>query len=163
MYIFGFEKYAKKIGVTIGRNCRIYTTKFGSEPWLIEIGNNVTITSNVVLLTHDGATWLIRDNLGRRYSYGKIIIKDNVFVGINSIIMPGVTIENNVIIAAGSVVTKSIHYGTVVAGNPAKVIGKYSDYYDKVQLFVSEYDFKKYKSFKKATEHFSKDSNKKYL
>lgn len=121
-------EYAKYLGVQVGVNCRIYSYKFGTEPWLIEIGNNVTITSGVVFLTHDGSTWLFRDKKGRRFLYRRIIVGNNVFIGINSIIMPGVIIEDNVVIAAGSVVTKSIPSGKVVGGNPARIIGEFIDY-----------------------------------
>ena len=62
----GCEGYAKKIGVKIGKNCRIYISQFGTEPFLIEIGNNVTITSGVKIITHDGSTWLINDEILRR-------------------------------------------------------------------------------------------------
>lgn len=123
-------EYAKFLGVQIGKNCRIYSYRFGSEPWLIQIGSNVTITSGVVLLTHDGSTWLVRDKKGRRYLYRKIVIGDNVFIGINSIILPGVRIDGNAIIAAGSVVTKSVPFGKVVAGNPARIIGDYNSFFE---------------------------------
>ena len=120
--------YARYKGVIVGKACRIYTKRFGSEPWMITIGDNVTVTSGCVLLTHDGSTWLIRDKHGRRYLYKRIVIKNNVFIGVDSIIMPGVIIEDNVIVAAGSVVTKSIPSGVIVAGNPAKIIGDYKKY-----------------------------------
>lgn len=124
--------YARKVGVKVGDHCRIYTRSFGSEPWLIEIGNKVTITSNVVLLTHDGSTWLFGDNKGRRYLYKRVIIGNNVFIGVNSIIMPGVKIDDNVIVAAGSIVTKSVPSGVIVAGNPAKIIGDYYSYQNEI-------------------------------
>ncbi len=54
--------------------------------------------------------------------FGRIIIKDNVFIGLNSIILPGVTIGTNVVIGAGSIVTRSIPDNTIVAGNPARKI-----------------------------------------
>ena len=161
--LFGRERYARKIGVTIGDDCRIYTRNFGSEPWLIEIGDRVTITAGVTLLTHDGATWLIRDKKGRRYSYGKVKIGSNVFVGINSIIMPGVIIGNKVIVAAGSVVTKSIPSGVIVAGNPAKIIGEFEQYESKVISYYSERDFSKHRSFKTATHQFSGNNIKNML
>lgn len=133
--------YAKFLGVKVGHGCRIYTFRLGSEPFLIEIGNHVTITSGVRILTHDGSTWLMRDEKGRRFLYKKVIIKNNVFIGVNSIIMPGVIIEDNVIVGAGSVVTKSIPTGYVVAGNPAKIIGKFDDLKNKVLAeYVSEKD-----------------------
>ena len=122
---------ARYLGVSVGKRCRIYIRNFGSEPFLISIGDNVTITNGVKLLTHDGATWLIRDEKGRRYNYGSITIGNNVFIGANSILMPGVSVADNVIVAAGSVVTKSIPTNTIVGGNPAKKIGSFQDYRDK--------------------------------
>ena len=64
---------ARRKGVKVGTNCRIYTTAFGSEPWLIEIGNKVTVTAGVRILTHDGSTWLFNDDIGRRFLYKKTI------------------------------------------------------------------------------------------
>jgi Acetyltransferase (isoleucine patch superfamily) len=127
LFVKGGVRSARYIGVTVGENCRIYTTHFGTEPFLITIGNDVTVTSNVSFITHDGSTWLMRDEKGRRYKYAPISIGNNVFVGTGSIIMPGVKIEDNVIIAAGSIVTKSIPCGVVVAGVPAKIINSYDD------------------------------------
>jgi len=86
------------------------------------------VTAGVVFLTHDGSLWLIRDENGRRHRYAPIEIGDDVFVGINSILLPGVRIGNRVIIAAGSVVTKSIPDGVVVAGNPARIIKQYDEF-----------------------------------
>jgi acetyltransferase-like isoleucine patch superfamily enzyme len=130
-FLKGGVVYARRIGVTVGNECRIYTRNFGSEPFLITIGNNVTITGEVTFVTHDGSGILFKDQKGRRFLYAPIVIGDNVFVGIRSIILPGVRIGNNVIVAAGSVVTKSIPDGVIVAGVPAKVIGDFSDLKDK--------------------------------
>jgi acetyltransferase-like isoleucine patch superfamily enzyme len=124
----GGTRAARFLGVRVGCNCRIFSRHFGSEPWLISIGNRVTVTSGVQFLTHDGSTWLVRDDKGRRYRYAKIEIGNDVFVGINSIIMPGVRIGNKIIIGAGSVVTKSVPDGFIVAGNPAKIIGRFEEY-----------------------------------
>ncbi|XOD68502.1 MAG: acyltransferase [Flavobacteriales bacterium AspAUS03] len=120
-------KYARLLGVKIGENCRVFDCKFGSEPFLIEVGNNVTITG-VSFLTHDGSTWLFKDDKGRRYLYRKIKIGNNVFIGVNSTLLPGVNIEDDVIVAAGSVVTKSVPKGNIVAGNPAKIIKSFYEY-----------------------------------
>lgn len=148
LYVKGGVSYAKYMGVKIGNNCRIYTTYFGSEPFLITIGSNVTITSGVKFLTHDGSTWLMRDQKGRRFYYAPITIGDNVFIGVNSIIMPGVKIEDRVIVAAGSVVTKSIPQGTIVAGVPAKVIGVYNDIEKRMlESYISEKDFNKTENY----------------
>jgi protein capG len=60
--------------------------------------------------------------------FGKITIGDWVYIGNNSLIMPGVTIDNNVLVASGSVVTKSVPAGVVVAGNPARIICTMEEY-----------------------------------
>ena len=156
--------HARKRGAKIGANCRIYTRSFGSEPCLIEIGNKVTVTSGVVLLTHDGSTWLFNDDKGRRFLYKKTIIKNNVFIGTNSIIMPGVVIEDNVIVAAGSIVTKSVPSGVIIGGNPAKIIGDYDTYKAKVfSSYVSELDIDDAKTYKKRILEIVDESIKPYL
>ncbi len=119
------DDYAKYKGVKVGTNCRIITKLFGTEPWLITIGNNSAVARGVMFLTHDGSTWLIQDEKGRRYSYHPIEIGNQVMIGVNCIIMPGVKIEDNVIVAAGSVVTKSVPKNSIVGGNPAKIIGDF--------------------------------------
>jgi acetyltransferase-like isoleucine patch superfamily enzyme len=124
----GGVAYARSLGVKVGNDCRIYIHEFGSEPFLVEIGNKVTITSGVKIITHDGSTWLMNDEKGRRFLYKKVKIGNNVFIGLNSIILPGVVIEDNVIVAAGSIVTKSIPSGSIVGGNPAKIIGHFNDF-----------------------------------
>jgi acetyltransferase-like isoleucine patch superfamily enzyme len=116
-------KYARYLGVKIGTNCRIYIDDWGTEPDLISIGNNVTITKDVMLLTHDGSYILYRDKSNNRlYSFANIDIGNNIFIGVKSIIMPGVSICDNVIIGAGSIVTKSIIKSGVYVGTPAKYI-----------------------------------------
>ncbi len=125
--------YARKLGVKIGENCRIYISSWGTEPDMVEVGNNVTITSEVVILTHDGSTCLVKDDNGDRYyKYAPVKIGDNVFIGYRSIILPGVEIGSNVVVAAGSIVTKSIPNNSVVAGNPAKVIKSFDAYKEKI-------------------------------
>ena len=134
-------EYLRYLGVKVGDNCRIYTREFGSEPWLVTIGNKVTITAGCKLVTHDGSTWLMEDDKGRRYLYKRVVIGNNVFIGLNSIILAGVNIGDNVVIAAGSVVTKTVPSGKIVGGNPAKIIGNFKDYKAKVlQNYISHGD-----------------------
>lgn len=118
----------------IGENCEIYPqVSFGSEPYLIEIGNNVRISKGVCITTHDGGVWVLR-NLGMAEGadlFGKVIIGNNVHVGLNCIIMPGVTIGHNVIIGAGSIVTKDVESNSVVVGVPARKIKTVNEYYKK--------------------------------
>ncbi|MBT8315753.1 MAG: acyltransferase [Maribacter sp.] len=163
-YLRGGVVYARFIGVQVGKGCRIYTRNFGSEPFLISIGDNVTLTLGVQMITHDGSAWLVRDKKGRRYLYQRIVIGNNVFVGANSIIMPGVKIENKVIVAAGSVVTKSIPKGSVVAGIPARIIGSYSEIYDKMkEEYISDIDLDPNKPYKARVLEVTSNSYKKFL
>ena len=156
--------YARFKGVQVGDDCRIYTHKFGSEPWMITIGNKVTITAGVTLLTHDGSTWLMNDDKGRRYLFKRVIIGNNVFIGVNSIIMPGVKIDDNVIVAAGSVVTKSIPTGVIVAGNPAKIIGDYVEYRKGVlENYISDVDMDFSLEYKNRIVKVIDNSFKKYM
>lgn len=129
----GGSAAARFLGVKVGDDCRIFTKSFGSEPWLVEIGSRVTVTSGVLFVTHDGAGWLVRDDLGRRFRYARIAIGNNVFIGVNSILLPGVRVGDRVVIAAGSVVTKSVPSGFVVAGNPASVIMSYDEFAARVK------------------------------
>jgi acetyltransferase-like isoleucine patch superfamily enzyme len=126
--------YLRRIGARIGTNCSIYSNvSFGSEPWLIEIGENVTLSMGVVLLTHDGASRLFRARTpgmhpvyGNRF--GVVRILENSFVGVNTIVMPGVTIGPNAVVGAGSVVTHDVPPGCVAVGNPAKVLRSLEEY-----------------------------------
>lgn len=124
------EKYAKKIGVKIGENCRIGMPNWGSEPYLISIGNHVTISCDVIFLTHDGATWCFREREEYKgvNKYGRVCIGDNCFIGCRSTIMPGVIMGNNSVLGAHSLLTKSIPAGEVWAGVPAHYLMTIDEY-----------------------------------
>lgn len=124
------EKFAKKLGVKIGKNCYISTKGFPSEGYLIEIGDYVRIAGGTSFYTH-GGLWSIR-HYYKDYTiehFGKIKIGNYTSIGANCMIMPGITIGNNCIVGGGSVVTKSVPDGCMVAGNPAKFIGYTKDFY----------------------------------
>lgn len=125
--------YRNYLGVKIGSNVR-FTGKpdWGSEPYLIEIGNNVTITQDVTFITHDGSVGLFRKEYPGINVLGRIKIGNNVFIGARSTILQGVYIGNNVVIAAGSVVAKSIPDDVVIGGVPARVIKSIDEYKNKV-------------------------------
>lgn len=139
--------YLNKNNVTFGSDTMVYNTKFSysSQGDRFYIGNNCTITG-ATFLGHDASPTLfvpklrLKENLwepGSRVSFSKpITIGNNVFVGYGSIIMPGVTIEDNCVIAAGSVVTKDVKSGSVVGGNPAKFIKSIDDYIEKYEEIV---------------------------
>lgn len=122
-----FEKY---LGVKIGKNSRFTGKKisFGSEPYLISIGDNVTITQGVKFQTHDGGVALFRNEYPGLNVFGQIRIGNNVFIGEDSMIMYGVTVGDNVVIGARSVVTKDVPSNSVVAGVPARIIKTLEEY-----------------------------------
>lgn len=128
------EDYVR-LGMKIGYNCSIQPgVVFDySHCWLIKIGNNVTIAPNAYLLAHDAST----KRLNGFTKVGSINIKDNVFIGARAIIMPGVTIGENSIVAAGSIVTKSVPDGCVVGGNPAKFITDTKSYKERNEGLLS--------------------------
>ena len=99
---------------------------------MLEIGNNVTISTNVKFVTHDNSAKLIFGDRGDLF--GKIKIGDNCFVGENSILLYGVELGNNIIVAAGSVVTRSFdEENIIIGGNPAKKISTWDKYQEKYQ------------------------------
>lgn len=124
----------KKNGMIIGKDCSINTWDFYSECYLIEIGNHVQITSGVKIFTHGGG-WVMRNEIPNYDSFGRVKIGDNVYIGNNAMIMLGITIGNNVVIAAGSVVTKNVPDNVVIAGNPARIVKSYQEYFDKYKRY----------------------------
>lgn len=120
----------RKMGMKIGKRCNICCNIATTQPFLIEMGDNVTIAGDVLLLTHDNS---ISKPLPHTTDlFGKIVIGNNVFIGTRSLIMPGVYLADNVIVAAGSVVTKSFHMGgAIIGGNPAKIIGTVDKFVEK--------------------------------
>ena len=128
-------KYLRDAGAKIGNNCNIGSVSiFGTEPYLVEVGNNVYFSATPNLFTHDGGTMQLcyMGLTDKKYdNFGKIKIGDNCFIGAGSIILKNVTIGDNCIIGAGAVVSRSIPAGHVAAGVPAKVICTVEEYYEK--------------------------------
>ena len=134
-----YIKYLKSLGMKIGDHTKIYFPRNiiidEQKPWLIEIGSNVQITDGVRILTH-GYDWAV---LKVKYgvvlgSSGKVKIGNNVFIGVNSTILKGVTIGDNVIIGANSLVNKDCIESGVYAGNPIKFIMTLEEYKNKREL-----------------------------
>lgn len=124
------KDYARHIGVKIGKDTLISTRNWSTEPYLITIGDHVQVTQDAYFHTHGGGN-LFRRNIPDYDSFGKIVIKDWAYIGSGAHIMPGVTIGEAAIVAAGAVVTKSVPDGMVVGGNPAKVIGTTEEYLER--------------------------------
>ena len=102
------------LGTDIGKNTDFSAKTDVYFPELVSIGENCIIAGEAKLLAHEF--------LQGEYRKGKIEIKDNVVIGQDSLILPGVKIGENAIVGAGSVVTKDVEANTVVAGNPARKI-----------------------------------------
>lgn len=128
--------YARSIGVRMGENVHFYgmpSGMFGTEPWLITLGENVHITAGVTFVTHDGGTLILRKEVPDLEWTAPITIGNDVYIGIRTIVLPGVSIGNRCIIGAGSVVTKSIPDNSVAAGVPARVIKTTDEYLENMK------------------------------
>ena len=133
-HFLSFEQQARKAGVIIGKGNQFLSNFWSSEPYLVEIGDNCQITAGVKIFTHGGAK-VARVKDPNFDCFGKVKIGSNVYIGTNSLIMPGVSVGDNVLIAAGSVVTHSVPDNVVIGGNPAHIICTFDDYYQNNQKY----------------------------
>lgn len=117
----------------MGENVHFQPRKLPADPKYIKLHNNIKVASDVTFITHDIIHSMFNDMADKecdvtfKSHLGCIEVMDNVFIGSGTIIMPDVRIGPNAIVAAGSVVTKDVPVGSVVAGIPAKVIGTFDD------------------------------------
>ncbi len=127
--------YYRKQGMVIGKNPRIFSDISTPEAYLVEIGDNVTISNGVQLITHDASIAKALD--GVTDVFGRIKIGNNCFIGAKSIILYGCTLADNTIVGAGSVVTRSVtECGKVIGGNPARVICDVETFVNKSKEFA---------------------------
>ena len=122
-----YEIYLKKMGVQIGKNFKIYTpteTVIDTQnPYMLRIGDDVSLTGPVTIMTHDYSWKVFKVMDGRILGNQQpVIIGNNVFIGWGATILAGSKIGNNVIIGAKSLVTSDCESNSVYAGNPAKRI-----------------------------------------
>lgn len=108
-------------GLVVGKNFNMQNEVLidRNHCWHITIGDDVTLAPRVYILAHDAST---KRQLGYT-KIGKVRIGHRVFVGAASVILPGVTIGDDVIIGVGTVVTGDIPDGSLAVGVPAKVVG----------------------------------------
>lgn len=131
-----YIKWLRSKGILIGENCvfrypksiRIDVTR----PSLITIGNNVDMNMNFQILTHDWGSFVFREVYHDFVnSSGHVTIGSNIYFGTNVVVLKGVTIGDNCIIGACSLVTKDIPSNSVAAGVPCRVICSLDEYYEK--------------------------------
>lgn len=130
-----YLNFLRRKGVHIGKGTYAFSNNIyidSQRPWMISIGDYCKITHGVIILQHDYSRSVLRR------IYGDIIgeslptnIGNNVFIGMNSIILMGSHIGNNVIIGAGSLVKGNIPDNVVVAGSPARIVCTIEEYYEK--------------------------------
>lgn len=137
LWIFGRRVYMASRVWYLGRDGVIFT---GSPHFIhptarldplggVRIGDGVTISAEVFVLTHDYAITKGLCAAGQRVERGvavfdSVIIGANCFLGLRCILLPGTVLGNNVIVGAGSVVRGTIPDNSVVVGNPAKVVAQ---------------------------------------
>lgn len=122
--------YFRREGMRVGKNCHIYSNIATSESYLIHIGDNVTISNGVQLITHDNSICKVLPEFTD--TFGFINIGRNSFIGAKTVILPGVNLPDHTIVGSGSVVTKSFtEQRIIIAGNPAKKISTWDQYEQK--------------------------------
>ncbi len=137
---FGYRTRIKVLidgGLIIGQNVTIGRSVIidNGYPFLIRIGDNCSICEEVHLLAHDATAYKF---VGGHTRLGKVEIKDNCFIGEKVIVLPGVTIGPNALVAAGSVVIRDVPPNSCVAGQPARVYYKFDQMIEQHKQRVME-------------------------
>lgn len=126
-------------GIRIGRRVQIVQGCFleESRPWLITIEDDVRISAGATIITHDmvysNMDWTIP------YRYGEVVLKARCIIGPRSVILPGVTVGEGALVAAGAVVVKDVPPRTVVAGPAATHLMNLDDGLVRARRRVEEY------------------------
>ncbi len=123
---------------SIGSNVYYYSRIFPSDPKLLKIGDNVVVCTDVRFVTHDRVDILLCGLFEEKYTkyYEPIDVGNNVFIGSDTVILPGVKIGDNNIIGAGTVVTKDLPTGNIWGGVPARRIGSFKEFVNKRRMNV---------------------------
>ena len=153
---------AIKKGLRLGKSVDLVSIpNFGSEPYLVSIGDNTTISFDCAFVTHDAATRVIRnlpDGDRKTGLYGPIVVGKNCFIGCRTTILANVHIGDNSIIGAGSLVNRDIPANVVAAGNPCKIICSLEEYRAKHKedfMYINHLSYNEKKRY--LLELFSKD------
>lgn len=160
-----YISYLRKLGATIGNNTKFLSPRKSfideNRAAYITIGDNCVICQGVTILAHDYSWSVLMKSHNKIYPSGggPVQIGNNVFLGVNEIVLRNVSLGDNVIVAAGSVVTRSFGSNLVIGGNPAKVIYTLDEYCEKRRRsFIEEarqnaiFIYKKYERYPKESE-----------
>lgn len=165
MYLYN-RLLKEEVSVRYKHGVRFYSNTHIDSliPQFVEIGENFISAPGSLITAHDASTFLF----SKKYRIEKVIIGNNVFLGANSIVLPGVTIGNNVIIGAGAIITKDIPSNSVYAGNPAKFICTIDEYINKCENRNVLYDvpdnfLNTFNSGKRLTKELIDEFQKKVL
>lgn len=128
--------YLKNLGISIGEGTVIYdpesTIVDVQNPALLSIGHDVRITAKSVILTHDYSWSVVANQTGECLGgVAPVKIGNNVFIGMSTIILPGITIGDNVIVGAGSIVSRDLPSNSVCVGSPARMIMTLDEFREK--------------------------------
>lgn len=131
-----YISWLRSQGVRVGEHVHLYspwTIKIDTQrPWMVEIGSNVHITADCSILQHDYSWAVLQHMTGEVLgSCGKVHIGNNVFIGQKTLILKGADIGDNVIIGAGSVVSKKLEGNAVYAGVPARRLMSIEEFMEK--------------------------------
>lgn len=129
-------RYAKWLGVRLQDDLVIYGTSyymFSTEPYLVTLGKNVFISVGAKFVCHDGSTLPFRKTIPDLELAGEIKVGDNVFIGMEAMILKGVTIGSDCVIGARAVVTKDVPAGSIVAGNPARIVKSSAEFLEQAK------------------------------
>lgn len=124
-----YADYLRKWGglQAMGDDCEINHGVVFTDPAYVSIGNNVVL-ADCTLIGHDGSIAMLNRAYGVKLdAVGKIVIHDDVFIGHGVIVLPGVSIGPNAIVAAGAVVSRDVAEGDIAGGVPARPISRVAD------------------------------------
>jgi len=164
LYVYRFVRvtidpvgYARWIGVRIGNDCHLPGAResmFGSEPYLIKIGDNVTVSHDCDFITHDGGIRQFRKIAPDIDIMGPIIIGNDVFVGAHSVLLPDTILGDRCVVGSGAMVKGHFEPDSLIVGNPARRIGSVQDYWERARSKTVPTFFLKPKEKRKFLEDY---------
>lgn len=148
-----YISYLKRKGLSIGSGCILRDARTTAidltRPSLVEIGSNVDMNANFTILTHDYVTGVF---LHKHHKFinssGKVKLGNNIYFGKNCTVLKGVTIGDNVVVGANSLVISDIPANSVAVGSPARVVSNIDDYLKKREQQSLEEAFEYARSIK---------------